>query len=76
MGTSLTPLRLSRTYSVTGSLSFFPVLSELLSQLEIVGHLQQDFDTDTHLSGIFFYVTVVLLRLQTLHPEPPVGILA
>jgi hypothetical protein len=41
-----------------------------------VGHREGDFDTGTHLSHIFFYATVVLLRLQGLDPEPPIGILA
>ncbi len=44
--------------------------------LEIVGRRQLYFDTGTHLSGICLYVTVVLLRLQTLYPETPIGILA
>jgi len=42
----------------------------------MVGHLQHDFDTGTHLSGIYFYATVILLRLNSLYPKPPVSILA
>ena len=39
-------------------------------------HLQRDFDTDTHLSCIFPYITIVLLRLCLFYPKPPIGILA
>ena len=33
-----------------------------------MGHLQHDFDTGTRLSGICLYVTIALMRLQTLYP--------
>jgi len=35
----------------------------------IVGQREQDFDTGAHLSGICFFVTIVLLRLQTFYPK-------
>ncbi len=35
----------------------------LRSILDIVGHLQQDFDTGTRLYGIRLYVTIFLMRL-------------
>jgi hypothetical protein len=38
--------------------------------------MQHDFDTCTHLSCIFLYVTVVLWRYTTLYPKSPIGILA
>jgi len=41
-----------------------------------VGHLQHDFDTGTHLSCIFLYVTVVLWSHKTLYPKSPIGIMA
>lgn len=39
-------------------------------------HQEGDFDIDANMTRIFFYATVILLRLQTLYPEPPVVILA
>ena len=44
-------------------------LSDLLSEPQIVGHLQLDFDTSTYLSDIYLYVTVVLWRHKTLYPK-------
>jgi hypothetical protein len=41
-----------------------------------VGHREGDFDTGAHLSFIFFYDTIVLLRLSLFYPKPPNGILA
>jgi len=41
-----------------------------------VGHREHDFDTGTHMSGICYYVTDVLLQFHLLYPEPPIGILA
>ena len=46
------------------------------SRQGIVGHLQYDFDSGTHLSYIFLYVTVVLLRHKTLYPKSPISIMA
>ena len=46
-------------------------MSELLSELEIVGHLLHDFDAGTHLSGIAPYVKNVLFCLYVLNPIAP-----
>jgi two-component sensor histidine kinase len=40
-----------------------------------VGHREEDFDTGTHLYSICLYVTVVLLRLQTLYPIMTLGLI-
>jgi hypothetical protein len=34
----------------------------------IVGHWKQDFDTGTHISNFFLYVTIVPFYLSTLYP--------
>jgi hypothetical protein len=43
---------------------------------DIVGHRKGDFDTGTHLSQIFLYVTIILRRLQSFYPKSSTGILA
>jgi hypothetical protein len=49
-------------------------MSELLSQLEIVGHWEHDFDTGALLSGNYLYVTKVPFRPSVLYLVVPNGI--
>jgi len=43
---------------------------------DIVGHWDQDFDTGTHMSGTYLYVTNVPFCLSTLYPIAPFAIQA
>jgi hypothetical protein len=47
--------------------SFYMLLGDCQG---VVGHREQDFDTGTHLSRIYLYITVVRLRLHSFYPEP------
>ena len=53
----------------------YPSLYVLLSGCEgIVGHCQQDFDTDTYLSGVYLYVTSVPFCIMSFDPVASPGI--
>ena len=49
-------------------------MGKMLEVEKICWKLQHDFDTGTHMSGICFYVTIVLLCLHLLYPELPIGV--
>lgn len=47
----------------------YPSLYILLGNCQdVVGHLEQDFDTGAHLSCIFLYFTEILFHLYLLYP--------
>ena len=66
-----------RPRSLSSSWAISPLRCVLLcSRQGIVGHLQQDFDTGTHLSDIYLYVTNVSFCLFVHYPIAPFAIQA